>query len=252
MSAHRLRPAAFSLFTILLSPFAYVPANAGTLWVSPSPQGSLGESRFEFELPPDMRGLVSAKVLLVSGYPASISFEARLAGETLKIDGRATLRENSIRELDVSALLLERSAYETVSLVFQANGDTPQVLALRLEYREDDETAPQKATTNALVLDDLKFQVGGDVLITGDLQVDGQIDPATDTILVECSGSGLVACPCPVSHPFLMGGACERGACGVFNGFGPSTSITGTPPDTYSCQSIGAPCAVEVDLVCST
>ena len=75
--------------------------------------------------------------------------------------------------------------------------------------------------------------------------------PVTDTILVECSGAGLVSCTCPGSHPFLMGGACEKGAC-AFGGFGPSTSITGSPPTTYRCQSIGAVCPVEVDIICSS
>jgi len=76
--------------------------------------------------------------------------------------------------------------------------------------------------------------------------------PATDTILFSCSGSGLVSCTCPAEHPFLMGGACEKGACGASPGFGPSTSIVGTPPDTYRCQSIGAPCSVAVDIICSS
>ncbi len=86
---------------------------------------------------------------------------------------------------------------------------------------------------------------------TGPPGADGAPGPATVTILVECSGAGLVLCTCPVSHPFLMGGACERGSCSG-GGFGASTSFSGSPPDTYSCVSIGKICPVVLDIICSS
>ena len=48
-----------------------------------------------------------------------------------------------------------------------------------------------------------------------------------------------------------MGGACDPVSCGIFVGFGASTEISGSPPDTFFCDSIGANCNVEVTAVCS-
>jgi hypothetical protein len=91
--------------------------------------------------------------------------------------------------------------------------------------------------------------IQGDMGLMGDPGPDGPPGPATATILVSCSGPGTVSCTCPASHPFLMGGACEKIAGGA-PGFGASTSISGSPPDTYLCVPVGAT-AVEVDLICS-
>ena len=87
----------------------------------------------------------------------------------------------------------------------------------------------------------------------GDDGADGAQGPpgtATATILASCSGSGVVSCTCPVSHPFLMGGACQK-LSSFLPGFAPSTSIFGSPPDTYSCVAVESAASVQVDIICS-
>ena len=68
-----------------------------------------------------------------------------------------------------------------------------------------------------------------------------------DTIQIESTGAGNVCVTCPLDHPLMMGGACQRQPCAA-PGFGASTTIDTT---TYCCESIGAICDVRVSAVCA-
>lgn len=67
------------------------------------------------------------------------------------------------------------------------------------------------------------------------------------TITISASGSGQICVTCPVPHPFMMGGACEKAGGGLM-GFGPDTTIDTT---TYCCQDVAAGNNVDVTAVCA-
>ncbi len=78
-------------------------------------------------------------------------------------------------------------------------------------------------------------------------QIDSLAALSLDTIVIEDAGPGLVCVTCPVDHPFMTGGACERDFT-LPRGFGPSTTID---TSTYCCESVGSTGPVIVTAVCA-
>lgn len=214
---------------LLIALFVFSSASqAATVWVSPEPRGEEGPTRFEFALPADMERFENAKVVLVSSDPVRISYGASLVGGTMLVDGQATLFESSIRELDVSPLMLELVAGEYAGVVFETVGAIPNVLALRLEYREAvaeatisrvaeaGSAAPRRANDaesleaeieasrtgsaetepvgSAALVTNPTFSVDGDSLFATNVQIDGGLEVLGPvTLMQDGAASGLDA-----------------------------------------------------------
>jgi hypothetical protein len=72
---------------------------------------------------------------------------------------------------------------------------------------------------------------------------------ALETIMITGTSElpeGVFCVTCPTTHPFMLGGACER-EVGVSDPFGPSTTID---VDEYCCQDVTSFNNVTVTAVC--
>lgn len=187
-----------SVLVILIN--AWHPAEAATLWVSPEPWSKGGVTHFEFTLPADMAGFSSARIVLVSSDYASIDYEAYLEWGGPMVDGKSTMFENRIRELDISSLMLNLAAEEYVNVKFVTRGATPKVLALRFEYRLTETEMVNKTvavSSKAVATPELTVDGGIDATsFTGDGSTLTALDPANlsaGTAVIDISGTAATA-----------------------------------------------------------